>query len=348
MNLKPIGFALLQLFSLVLSGYLILTIFAAYTEIIGWVTIFLSVLVLAFSVVFRYSILFHHFSQSTYRTIAAVLSGIGVFVMGSLTIQRFISEFSFEEILIVFDDSTLRIGTTAVLPEGWIVAFLVTAGVLILSGTLMTRDRSPYPKPKGLSAVASSPVYFGIACSFFGLWSVLFVGLSFQRIIIFAPIFEELLKFGVALLIGSVLFGRSIAARVGVAVVVGSLFGIVEHATTYSTEPDTVYLFRTLFHTVTTVLSVSVYTMFESMGEDRMCWIAPSYSIILHFLYNTFVVLSAIIGIVVFGNQSTTIPLVYGSAAILVATCLFILVFLSKKVVVAAHRPLENLLSDLI
>lgn len=348
MRPKPISFVLLQLFPLVLSGYLLLIIFSAYTGIIGWTSIFLSVVLLALSVAFLYAVLFHQFSKATYRIVAVVLSGIGVFATSGLALQRFVTEFSLEKALTVFDDTAIRIGTTVVLPEGWIVVFLVMAGVLILGGSLLTRDRSPYPKPTELCEIANSPVYFGITCAFFGLWSVLFVGLSLQRVVVFAPLFEELLKFGVALLISSVLFGRSIAARVGVAVVVGSLFGIIEHATTYSTEPDTIYLFRTLFHTVTTVLSVSLYTMFESMGEDRMRWIAPSYSILLHFFYNTFVVLSAVIGIAVFDTQSTALSLVYGGAAILIATCLFVLVFLSKAVVVAVHRPLENLLSDLV
>lgn len=339
---------LLESISLLVVGFLLLSVFSVYTGLVGQSYIPLAILTLTSAVGLRYAFAYHRFSKPTYRKFALAPLTIAFVASGAVALEALLSAVSLDEFRRVFQHGTVRLGATNSLPEWWIAAPLALAGGLILVGSVVTRGPSPYPKPTEIREIATSPAYFGFVCAFFGLWAVLFVGIAIQRVIIFAPLFEELLKFGVALLIGSTLFDRSLLARIGVALVVGSLFGLVEHATTYPTEADTVYLFRTAFHSMTTILSVSVYTSFESREEYRLAWIAPAYSIMLHFFYNTFVVLSTVISVSVFGFQSDDASLVYGSAAILLMTGLLLLVTTYQKAIVAIYEPLEHVLSDLV
>lgn len=341
-------YVLLQSFSLLVTGFLLLSIFSVYTGLVGQFYILPTILTLASAVVLRYAGVYHRFSKPTYRKFALALLTVAFIASSTVTLKAFLSVVSLNELHRVFQHGTVRPGSTNFLPEWWIAALLVLAGGLTLIGSVVTRDFSSYPKPTEIREIATSPAYFGFTCTFFGLWAVLFVGISIQRVIIFAPLFEELLKFGVALLVGSTLFGRSLPARIGVALVVGSLFGLVEHATTYPMEADAVYLFRTVFHSMTTILSVSVYTLFESRKADGLLWIAPAYSIMLHFFYNTFVVLSTVISVSVFGFQNDYVPLIYGTAVILLTTGLLLLVGIYQKAIVAIHKPLEHVLSDLV
>lgn len=348
MNSSPSRYVLVQSVSLLVTGFLLLSIFSVYTGLVGQSYIPLVILTLASAVVLRYAAVYHCFSKPIHRTFTFVPLTIAFITSSAVALDTFLAAVSLDELREVLQNGTFRLGSPNLLPEWWIAGILLLSGVLTLVGSVTTRDLSPYSRPTEIREIATSPVYFGLVCTFFGLWAVLFVGIAIQRLIIIAPIFEELLKFGVALLVGSVLFGRSLSGRIGVAVVVGSLFGLVEHATTYPTEADTVYLFRTVFHSVTTILSVSVYTLFESCGEERLQWIAPTSSITLHFFYNTFVVLSAVISILFFGSQNTTVPLIYGSAVILLATGLLLLVGIYPRAIIAIHRPLEYVLSDLV
>lgn len=343
-----VRYVLLQPLSLLITWFILLSTFSVYTGLIAQSYIFIATLTLASAVGLRYAAVYHRFSTRTYRLLALVPLTIILLVASTIAFDTLRSTVSLEAFYVVFQSDSFRIGSTNFLPNWWIAVLLVPAGVLSLAGSVLPGELSPYPKPTEIREIAMSPVYFSVACIVFGLWAVLLVGISLQRVIIIAPIFEELLKFGVALLVGSVFFGRSFPARIGVAIVVGSLFGIIEHATTYPMEADAIYLFRTLFHTTTTVLSVSVYTVFERRGPNEFRWIAPVYPILLHFFYNTFAVLSAVIGVSVFGSSNTTITLLYGAAVILLAVVLVLLAGISQKTLVAIHRPLKQFLSEFV
>jgi hypothetical protein len=339
------GYAVLQMVSLLVSGLVLGTILAVHTGIAGVGTLPWVLVALAAAVLLRYAALYHQFGTPRYRTSAVALATVIACGTGANALWRLASAASGEDLLAAIGGGSLRLWPEVQLPEWWFAAFLGTAAVLAVVGTVTTWDRSPYPKPSELRESPISPVYYGGICTLFGLWSILFAGISLQRVVVFAPIFEELAKFGVALLVGSVLFGRSFPARIGVALVVGSSFGVVEHVTTYPAETDALYLFRTLFHAMATVLSVAVYSRFESLGDRSLLWIAPGYSMLIHFFYNTFAVLSTVIGVAVFGTASTTPVLVYGAAALLLTSGLFVLVTVSDRGLVTAYEPLEHLLS---
>ena len=126
------------------------------------------------------------------------------------------------------------------------------------------------------------------------------------------------------------------------------MFGLVEHATTYPGEPDAVYLFRTVFHGVMAAVSVGVYTVFELHDAEGFRWIAPAFPILVHFFYNTFVVITGILSIALIGSQATTIAMVYGSVAISIGITLLLLVGLRQRTIMTLHKPLKHVLSDLV
>lgn len=337
-----------QLFSLVVAGLILISIFVIHTGLTAQNQILLTIVTLVATVGFRYTVVYHRFTRSAYKWILIGIFSIATVTLGLITIERLVRSVAFEDLRRMFRDGDLVLRTNDFLPEWWIVGILLPAGLLILVGSILDQDYRPYPKPNDIREIARSPAYFGVTCTFFGLWAVLFVGVSIQRIIIIAPLFEELLKFGVAILVGSVLFDRSLLARTGVAVVVGSLFGLIEHSSTYPMEPDTVYLFRTLFHASSTVLSVGVYTLFESRGEERLQWLSTAYGTLIHFFYNTFAVLSTVIAFSIFDSQARIATLAYGGAAILLACSLFLLTVVQYGAITAIHRPLAYVLSDLV
>ena len=340
--------ATLHALSLAVFGLLLLWVFAIYVGEIGRSSGLPVFATLAGAISLRYVALYHPFERTATRLVAAaplaaLTAGVGVYavvgLLGTVTVDGLTRP---------FDAAQPPMTTEAFLPEWWIAGILVPSGALALLGLVLTRDRDPYPTATSLRTVARSPVAFATGCAVLGLWAVLFVGFGVQRLVVIAPIFEELLKFGVALLIGASLFGRSLTARLGVALLVGASFGWVEHAVTYSTEPDSIYAFRTAFHGVTTMLSVATYTYFESRELDSFRWLAPAFPIALHFFHNTFVLLSAILSVVVFGSQSLTLPLVYGSTAIAIATVLLVLTVARHTIVESIHEPLRFVLSDLV
>lgn len=341
-------FVLLQLCSLIVAAFALVSIFCTYTGLVGNGAVLPTLLTVASAVAFRYAAVYHRFSRRWYRVVVAVPAFLALVVSGAVTVLHLERAVSLADVRELLAGSGFRVGRAEFLPDWWVLVVLGVAAALILGGTLRPRRLSSYPKPGSIRAIARSPAYFGVVCTFFGLWAVLFVGIAIQRIVVIAPIFEELLKFGVAILVGSVLFDRSLVARIGVAIVVGALFGLVEHSTTYPAETDLVYLNRTLFHALTTVLSVSMYTTFESLEEYRLLWIAPAYSILFHFFYNTFAVLSAVLSLWLFGAPLSFLPLVYGLAVLVVGLVLLVLAFTWRRAIVAIHRPLEHVLGTAV
>lgn len=338
----------LQIFSLSVAGFVLFTIFAASVRTIEYEVLGLTIGTLVAAIAFRYTAVYHQFKSVLLKKMLLGVTFLTFLAIGGLTIQTFLNEIRPAHVLSGLHRINFQLQLDTLLPEWWITLILSVAGGLILSGLVTSWDFSPYPKPSRMREIPASPPYFGLVCSIFGIWAVMFVGFSVQRIIIIAPFFEELLKFGVALLISSVLFGRSRFSRIGTAIVVGSLFGFIEHGTTYSSEPSVSFLFRTLFHMTTTVLSVSVYSAFERHGEPTFQSLAPVYSILIHFYYNTFVVMSSIILAVGFETSYRMPSLLYGSGVILLVSLLVILSFTRYRILQRIHLPFKYVLSHLV
>lgn len=338
----------LQWISLAVTWLFLTAIFAYYTGLIELYTFGMATITLFTAAATQYVGIYHQFSKPIYRKIAIVPASLSLLCVGFITLNSFYSSTSFQQFRGILEHGAVRLQPSIGLPEWWTALFLTPAALLVLIGSIRISDYSAYPKPPSIRSLSSSPVYFGLVSSIFGLWAVLFVGISIQRIIIIAPLFEELLKFGIALLLGSTLFGRSQTARIGIALVIGAMFGIIEHSTTYPMETDTLYLFRTAFHAMMTILSIKMYTLFESEKSISLQWIAPVYPVMLHFFFNTFNVLIAVISVSVFGSVNSIVPIIYGSAILILAAVLLVFSSVYPKAILAIHKPFQYVLSDAV
>lgn len=296
------------------------------------------ILLLSFSLI-SYLGLYHDFSRgnSVRRTVA--IGVVSVILIASL-IWIAVSVL-FGGIAAVFEigNGGVILPPEEFLPDWWLLVLLVPAGIFLVSGAVLDTERPSYSAPNGLHELAESPIYFALTCTVIGLWSVLFVGLNVvQRIVIIAPIFEELLKFGVALTVGAAIFGKSIYSRIAIALVIGCIFGLVEHSITYAGEPDTLYLYRVLFHSVLTMISVTVYTRFEERDLNNLLWIAPIYPIVLHYLNNAFAVLSGVVLATTPEETQLVVSLVFGGLILLLGVALLIIVITRHNLAALLHR----------
>ena len=114
------------------------------------------------------------------------------------------------------------------------------------------------------------------------------------QIVLGAPIFEEMLKFGLALLLVAYLPAGSGVGRVGVvalrvvaAAAVGAGFGFLEHSLpAYSSESGLFLLWRVLFHGGSTLLSMLAFCGLESLADVRVRWLAVGPAVLLHYANN--------------------------------------------------------------
>lgn len=119
------------------------------------------------------------------------------------------------------------------------------------------------------------------------------------QIVLGAPIFEELVKLGLALLLANavtfVLSGFRmdgwqhpawLAVRLPLALAVGAGFGFLEHSTTYSEEDFWSYLWRVLFHSLSAGASMIVLQAVLQSRDVRTRWLAPLPSMFIHYLNN--------------------------------------------------------------
>ncbi|AFO56163.1 hypothetical protein NJ7G_0913 [Natrinema sp. J7-2] len=159
-----------------------------------------------------------------------------------------------------------------------------------------------------------------------------------QRIVIIAPIFEELLKFGVALLIGTAVFGKARSPRIALALIIGCTFGFVEHSVTYAGEPDLLYLYRVLFHSLLSMLAVGVYATFERRGVTDLLWVAPLYPIVLHYLNNSFAVLSSVVLATASEATQLLVSGLFGVLILLLGVALLVIVLVRHDIAELLHR----------
>ena len=110
------------------------------------------------------------------------------------------------------------------------------------------------------------------------------------QVVLGAPIFEEFLKFGLAMLLVGGL--RVLPLRMAAGFLVGAGFGVLEHAVTYSAEPDYVYVGRVLFHGGAAMLSMLCFHLLEPALDVRNRWWSTAAATFIHYLNNAVALLS--------------------------------------------------------
>ncbi len=158
----------------------------------------------------------------------------------------------------------------------------------------------PPQQPRALLEMARRPWAF--AGAMFGLgFAAVFVRQApiHLQIILGAPVFEEMVKFGAALLLGLALswvlsgfrmtgwqHGAWALLRVPIALAVGAGFGWLEHATTYSAESDSSYAWRVAFHAVATGMSMVAFHAALRSPDVRIRWLCVVPAVALHYVNN--------------------------------------------------------------
>jgi hypothetical protein len=336
----------LRVYSLVVTAFLLASLLLFLTDVIGIDFLPHVIATVTLGVIVRYAAVHHPFSKRWYRYPVTVVATVAFVVTATYTILLIVQAVQINHLAPVYVTRGLEV-YDVVAAQNWVLLIFVLPAAMMVTGSIYGNDPVRYPRPPYGEAIAVSPGYLGVAYGLFGLWSVLFTLIDFHRILIFAPLFEELLKFGVAVLIGCGLYGRSAVGRIGAGLLIGLLFGVIEHATTYPTEPDTMYLFRALFHMTTAGLSVSAYTVFESLDETGLQWIAPAYPVMIHFFNNSFALIVTVLGILGILTQWQTATTVYSFAGVCLLSVLLLISVLSDRILVAIHRPLEQVLSTI-
>lgn len=110
------------------------------------------------------------------------------------------------------------------------------------------------------------------------------------QIVLGAPIFEEFLKFGLAMLIAIPL--RAMALRLPVAFAVGAGFGVLEHYVTYPDESTVQFYGRIAFHGGATALSLIAYHAVAVLPDVRSRFLATLPATLIHFANNFLAVLT--------------------------------------------------------
>lgn len=154
--------------------------------------------------------------------------------------------------------------------------------------------QAPPPAPGVPAAVrfAASPLRLAGVFAVLGFFAVFVQQASIElQIVIGAPVFEELVKFGLALLlVGAIPRGRAFpllaALRIAVAWAVGAGFGWLEHLVTYSDEPREILIGRILFHAGSTALSMAAFCVLEVSTDVRLRWFATAPAAVLHYANN--------------------------------------------------------------
>ncbi len=167
------------------------------------------------------------------------------------------------------------------------------------AGGFFQRD-DPVSMAHFLHRVAAQPWKFAAVVFGFGFFAV-FIRQSniFFQIILGAPIFEEMVKFGLAMLISTALIWllggarlRSwespwwLAIRLPAALAVGAGFGFMEHYTTYASESDWSFFWRVMFHSLATGTSMIAFQAVLPSADLRVRWLAMVPAIFLHYVNN--------------------------------------------------------------
>lgn len=157
-----------------------------------------------------------------------------------------------------------------------------------------------YPRPHPGASVpllwrnAATPLRFAAVLAGLGLFSV-FVDQAdlLTQLVLGAPLFEEFVKFGLALLLvcwvprlPGLAGAPTVALRMLVAWGAGAGFGLLEHTISYPHEGLGSFEVRVAFHGAAAGLSMACFTLLETLPDVRARWFSTLPSSFLHYLVN--------------------------------------------------------------
>ncbi|MHB8584668.1 MAG: hypothetical protein ACYDDF_02365 [Thermoplasmatota archaeon] len=145
----------------------------------------------------------------------------------------------------------------------------------------------PPKRPDPLIRWAESPLRHGAVFFVVGLCGTLVLAASeLTQVVAGAPIFEEIWKFGAALLLIGLLRVRFGPLRIVLAWIPGVAFAVMEHYLTYPGEDPASFILRLVFHSGSVALSTATYHVLEPVHDVRLRWVSTIPSTFLHWLNN--------------------------------------------------------------
>jgi hypothetical protein len=156
----------------------------------------------------------------------------------------------------------------------------------------------PLPHPGAglplLWRTAATPLHFASVLVGLGFFSVFVDQASLlTQLVLGAPVFEEFVKFGLALLLvawlprpAGVAGAPAVAVRMAAAWACGAGFGWLEHTVSYGSEGPGLLMVRMVFHGAAAGLSMACFTVLERLPDVRSRWFSTLPSSFLHYLVN--------------------------------------------------------------
>ncbi len=205
----------------------------------------------------------------------------------------------------------------------------------------------PAPRPTFLGKWSRHPARLALVMLGIGFFSVFVVQMDLHfQIVLGAPIFEEFLKFGLALLLVSYLpdpHGRGalwalvVPMRIIASLAVGALFGWLEHVTTYPSEDNFSYAWRVAFHSVSAGGSMVTYTLLEPLRETRARWFSTLVPTFLHYVNNSLAVLLGL-SLLAFKTPLWLGSVISGTVVALLVISILVMPWFGRAVRTAAMR----------
>lgn len=171
--------------------------------------------------------------------------------------------------------------------------------------------RAPRPPAEegALTLAARRPLRFGAVLLGLGVAGILVQRGFVRQLVVGAPVFEEMAKAGLALVVVAALALRAPWARLVPAWATGAAFGWFEHASTYPDEALGDLLLRAAFHAGTTGLSLAAFSMLEPDEDVRLRWGSTLPSTLLHWANNFGVLVLALAGLVFSAAEAAALAL---------------------------------------
>jgi hypothetical protein len=188
------------------------------------------------------------------------------------------------------------------------------------SDRFFTADAGESTSP--LTRWAEDPVRHAGVLTVLGVFGVFFEQSNvFFQIVIGAPVFEELLKFGVALGVVALLRIDSRVVLFVLALASGAGFGIMEHYVTYPDEAVEALRFRVAFHGGSCAMSAAAYGAIRESVDLHARWAVTLPASVVHWA-NNFVALAVGLTSIASGEVGQGPALVFGQAMAAVALLL--------------------------
>jgi hypothetical protein len=152
-----------------------------------------------------------------------------------------------------------------------------------------------YGAPRPAEAASEEPFTARFARNTLGFAGLLFlmgwIGILAQRgvlrqLVVGAPVFEEMAKLGLALVVVALLRLRRVWLRWPLAWASGAGFGVLEHYLTYAGEPAFGFAERVAFHAGACGLSMTIFWLVEPLPDPRVRWGSTLASTLLHWANN--------------------------------------------------------------